>query len=46
LNYLHGWGLTKETCGKVFDEIAATADFIEKGVIKYMEINHKNNDNK
>jgi hypothetical protein len=36
LNYLTSWQLDKTNCSKVFDDIAAVADFIDKGVKKYL----------
>jgi hypothetical protein len=43
LNYVFNWGLSKENCNKVFDQIAEVADFIEKGINKYMDNSEENN---
>lgn len=37
LNYVYHWGLGKDNCNQVLDDIAETADFIEKGVEKYTD---------
>lgn len=36
LNYVFNWGLGKDNCNKIFDQIAEVADFIEKGIQKYL----------
>ena len=43
LNYLKTWELSRDNCNKVFDQIAEVATFIEKGVIKYLQIEEINN---
>lgn len=43
LNYLKSWDLSKENCNKVFDQIADVANFIEKGVMKYLQMEEVNN---
>lgn len=38
LNYVFNWGLNKENANKIFDQIADVADFIEKGINKYLNV--------
>ena len=41
LNYLKSWDLNKDNCNKVFDQIAEVANFIENGVIRYLQMEEK-----
>ena len=44
LNYVFNWGLGKENCAQVLDNISEVANFIEKGVRKYLgDDNQQNN---
>ena len=44
-NYLKNWGLSKENINQVFGQLADTANFIEQGIEKYLNINKDNQEN-
>ena len=44
-NYLANWGMNKENCNNVFDQVYKVAEFVYDGILKYANENNDNMEN-